>query len=75
MTSKKARVPSNVKELSMRQLTELESIKSDFAVLVRRAYAAGIGAAWIQVALWHATERVDAQIDTREAQRKALEGC
>ena len=61
MASMKARVPSNVKELSKRQGAELESIKDDFAMIVRRAYAAGIGAAWIQVALWHATDRIDAR--------------
>lgn len=61
MASKKARVRSQVQELSKHQRLELESIKDDFAVIVRRANATGIGAAWVQVALWHANDRVDSE--------------
>ncbi len=61
MASKKPQIRRQVQELSERQRLELERIKDDFAVIVRRAHAKGIAAAWVQVALWQANDRVESE--------------
>jgi hypothetical protein len=47
------------KTLSFRQKAALKAAEDAFTVLVRRGYAAGLDAGWLQLALWHATDRVE----------------
>jgi hypothetical protein len=50
---------SSGKTLSFRQRAALKAAEDAFTVIVRRGYGAGLDAGWLQLALWHATDRVE----------------
>lgn len=45
--------------LNRKQKAAFKAVEDAFASIFKRGYAAGLDAGWIQLALWHATDRVD----------------
>ena len=59
MAIKSAKAAASGSTLNVKQQAALQSAEDAFTAIVRRGYAAGLDAGWLQLALWHATDRVE----------------